>query len=399
MTEAQVGGKRAADGGAVPAAAGVCVECGVVGHRHAALSCGCADRCGACAGAMFLDALPRKCAPEFKGFCCLTCEKAVEFYSVGARMVHLAASECAVMPPWQAEYNVSSAAERTDSVSISLSATASDGSVRVFGGTYFTGEDDHEPSGALRADLVRICMYIGSIIGLGQETVATPICENVNDYARAAIADTGLFHQCIRALVLVSCAFAGDCANAQEGAQDNEGGCSAADATDALAGIAGGDGAEFDASPKLPTIKDLVDDGRARHETCGVWTIVNVVRKLRNPRMVSGAPGFISRAVCNHDANKVASVLSTLGLGVSHKTLARADTSHVEKLMGQDLPLEEGDMLIGGFDNMVLAACPSVRHAGTTSLLLSRTLSLSHNGASFFLSGGFPGNACVCFVC
>ena len=53
------------------------------------LSCGCEDRCGACVGAEFLDALPSRDAPEFRGFVCTSCEKQVEHYTVGARTVQL----------------------------------------------------------------------------------------------------------------------------------------------------------------------------------------------------------------------------------------------------------------------------------------------------------------------
>ncbi len=53
--------------------------------------------------------------------------------------------------------------------------------------------------------------------------------------------------------------------------------------------------------------------------------------------MVTGAPGFLSRAVLNHDSSKVASVLSCLGLGVARSTLSRADSAKVEVLAEQEI--------------------------------------------------------------
>jgi hypothetical protein len=244
---------------------------------YAVLSCGCSDRCGSCAGATFLQTLPSRAAPEFFCFTCPVCREDVTHYSVGLRTVNLCGFGV-FAPPWQASFQLASAEERQDSVSITLNASASDGSLRTFGGTYATGEDANEPSGELRADLVRICMYIGAI--LGHETAGSPRCDNVDAYARAAVTDTGLFHQCIRAIVLVTCAFVG-------GSETDDG--------------------VFDATPLMPTPGDLRKDRDKLRETCSIWTIVNIVRKLRNPRMVTGAPGFLSRAVLNHDSSKVAS--------------------------------------------------------------------------------------------
>jgi hypothetical protein len=170
----------------------------------AVLSCGCSDRCGSCAGATFLQTLSE---PEFVGFTCPVCRADVTRYSVGLRTVFLCGFGV-FAPPWQASFQLASAEERQDSVSITLNASASDGSLRAFGGTYFTGAQDYEPSGEARADLVRICMYIGAV--LGQETVRSPRCDSIDECARAAVVDTGLFHQCMRAMVLVSCSFVGD---------------------------------------------------------------------------------------------------------------------------------------------------------------------------------------------
>ena len=114
-----------------------------------------------------------------------------------------------------------------------------------------------------------------------------------------------------------------------------------------------GGGDVFDATPCMPALKDLCRHKEKLRETCSIWTIVNIVRKLRNPKMVMGTPGFLSRAVLNHDAGKVSSVLSCLGLGMAISTLATADSAKVEVLAEQDIKVDPGDMVIGGFDNMV----------------------------------------------
>jgi len=329
-----------------------CSDCqcalGGPGQAQAArLSCGCADRCGACVGAAFLEALPSPEAPEFRGFECPSCATLVGHYAVGARTVQLGHVWKAVLPPWHASFQLHDSCPPADGISISLSAAADDGSLRVMGGTYGTSEDDCEPSGVLRADLVRICAFIGAVICAGQRTVVTPRCDNLNDYARAAIDDTSLFHQCMRALVLGICSFRGD---KQEASGD----------VDVDGGAAKDAEPEFDAAPIMPEIADLASAGAERQNTCGVWTIVNIVRKLRNPKMVSGAPGFLSRAVMNHDRDKVSSVLSSLCLGVSRSTIAHADADTLEKKMEAEIVVESGDAIIGGFDNMVCRRCATM---------------------------------------
>jgi hypothetical protein len=121
-------------------------------------------------------------------------------------------------------------------------------------------------------------MYIGAI--LGHETARSTRFNNIHACARAAVADTGLFHQCMRAIVLVTCAFVGD------------------SETDCV----------FDATPLMPTPRDLWKDRDKLRETCSIWTIVNIVCKMRSPRMVTGAPEFLSQVVLNHDSSQVSSV-------------------------------------------------------------------------------------------
>jgi hypothetical protein len=290
LARERVGSKRQLD---VPVAATHCVQChipfsGPQAVGRARFSCGCVDFCGSCAGASFLDCMPSKASPEFAGFSCRACQVHVQHYMIGHRKVMLDCGYEVFAPPWQVAYHLADLDDRQDSISMSLSAVAKDGTVTVLGGTFSTGTEDAEPEGVLRADLVRICMYIGAIIGVGQETVATPRCDSMNQYARAAIDDTGVFHQCMRALILCACVFNGDNISEEDVDGVDAGSESARDV--------------FDATPCMPTIKELGADTASRHETCGVWTIVNIARKLRNPRMVTGAAGFLARAVCSHDS-------------------------------------------------------------------------------------------------
>ena len=83
---------------------------------YAVLSCGCSDRCGSCAGATFLQTLSE---PEFVGFTCPVCRADVTRYSVGRRTVFLCGFGV-FAPPWQASFQLASAEERQDSVSITL---------------------------------------------------------------------------------------------------------------------------------------------------------------------------------------------------------------------------------------------------------------------------------------
>ena len=305
--------------------------------------------CAACAGADFLGILASTQTPDNGLYRCDSCQRTVTSYTAGTRAVNLPVMSKTLLPQHHRLYLDEDVETRAGSVAITVSRQTP-GGTETIGGMYGLSDATEEPDGALRRNLVLIFAVLGALIGLGQDTHASPTCDTLGSYAQSAIDDTSLFHQCVRALFLRRGEFAADAADPQEDSEmeldDIDGEGSAAGDVDVGA-------------PMMPSLSSLREDSRKLRETCSVWTAVNVARKIRNPRMVAGAPGFISRAVRNSDRKKVDKVLVTLGLGVSATAQRTFDAKRDKADDPGDVHLERGDMLIGGFDNMVSSVGPS----------------------------------------
>lgn len=294
---------------------------------------------------------------------------------------------------------------RKKHIAITASGPVPGGVLQTIGGAYSMSNEVEEPDGLLRRYLVQIFAMLGAVVGVGQETHVSPTCDTLGSYAQSAIDDTSVFHQCVRALFLRRSEFVAELddqsAHADEEVSDIDSDSDGDNPQiqcghkywywDSAQGeerevkvlsvdktveppsygvqfSVGGGQRETEGhrlslkkttvsvdlgAPKMPKLADLRDAPTALRETCSVWTAVNVARKIRNQRMVTGAPGFISRAVRNSDRRKVSKVLVTLGLGVSRTAQQTADARRDQEVESGEVHLEPGDMIIGGFDNMV----------------------------------------------